>query len=255
MTSSGPERKHRQDRPSGPGPCAHPPGRLRSEQRPEHAGPSAGTVGGSRAGRVQLTSLSCLKEGPGGPGGPWGPGGPLGPTPGSPWGQNTDCHTRVPGPALGRGGDRPTPSPCRPGPRLTFSPLGPTSPGVPGKPCGPVSPWKTEARKLGQQEAPLPRPRRATTNVQLCAQSHTEQTGWAVQRRRGRRGAAGGQQRPQKSEAPPGAAPCRGDAASRSRPRWRAGTPPGACECLPEPWGTKGWCCRRCATWVSGRGI
>lgn len=82
---------------SGPG---HPPGRPVWVQRRRRQEAKRGVEGPSRGSRRPpcwkrlrpgLTSLSCLKEGPGGPGGPWGPGGPLGPTPGSPWG----CKTPV----------------------------------------------------------------------------------------------------------------------------------------------------------------
>lgn len=82
---------------SGPG---HPPGRPVWVRRRRRREAKRGVEGPSRGSRRPpcwkrlwpgLTSLSCLKEGPGGPGGPWGPGGPLGPTPGSPWG----CKTPV----------------------------------------------------------------------------------------------------------------------------------------------------------------
>lgn len=36
---------------------------------------------------------------------------------------------------------------------LTFSPLGPASPGVPGKPCGPGSPWKTKTSSSVRERA------------------------------------------------------------------------------------------------------
>lgn len=46
---------------------------------------------------MELTSLSCLKEGPGGPG---GPGGPRGPIPGSPWNIGQIYHTENTGSPL-----------------------------------------------------------------------------------------------------------------------------------------------------------
>ena len=88
-------------------------------------------------------------------------------------------YTRVHAPTLDQGGEQLTTPPHPSWLPLTFSPLGPTSPGVPGKPCGPVSPWKTEARRLGQEKALCLVPGRATTDTWLCA--HT-----AVQSRRGR---------------------------------------------------------------------
>ena len=243
----------RQDRPSGPGPCAHPPGWLRSEQRPRARGALCWDSG--RIPRCKSPTHQLVVS----EGGSWGPWRPLGswgsprPDPRVALGTEHRLSHQGAWPCLGSGWRPSHTLPVPAGSQAHLLTLGAHVSGGSGealRPSVPLEDRGQEARSAGGPSAPASPSHHQC--VALRPQSHTEQTGWAVQRRRGRCGAAGGQQRPQKSEAPPGAAPCRGDAASRSRPRWRAGTPPGACECLPEPWGTKGWCCRRCATWVSG---
>lgn len=104
--------------------------------------PRPGAAGGPvLGGTTAATHQLVMPEG-----GSWWPWRPLGswrssrPDPSVPLGIKESSYVRVHGPRClqgwGAGG---------PGPQtLTFSPLGPASPGVPGKPCGPGSPWKTK---------------------------------------------------------------------------------------------------------------